>query len=261
MENKEIIENEKLNNLAKQFEKLVQNQAVISAAIQYKKSQEIINDKMKNENAAISYGIKRINKKVMENMNKYAEIDKEYQELIKKYQLYLGEVAEYYDSQIAMGYAKILEEELKQKDIYIQLYYEKKNEILAKQKADNSDDQINETIYNMEEELSKSDLKIRRIRPTIRKKIALKEEELALVLESKDKFIQKENIKGPKILDKATRYFLGKLNPTKQIQKNVFNNLKSRIEIYEKNRIERKIKNEYKEENIVKTLNQIMAKD
>lgn len=261
MKKKEIIENEKLNNLSKQFEKLVQNQAVISAAIQYKKSQEIINEKMKNENAAISYGIKRINKKVMENMNKYTEIDKEYQEIIKKYQLYLDEVAEYYDSQIAMGYAKILEEELKQKDIYIQLYYEKKNEILAKQKADNSDDQISETIYNMEEELSKSDLKIRRIRPTIRKKIALKEEELALVMESKDKFIQKENIKGPKIFDKATRYFLGKLNPTKQIQKNVFNNLKSRIEIYEKNRIERKIKNEYKEENIVKTLNQIMVKD
>ena len=53
MENKEIIENQKLANLSKQFEKLAKDQAIISAAIQYKKSQEIIDQKLKNENAAI----------------------------------------------------------------------------------------------------------------------------------------------------------------------------------------------------------------
>ena len=50
MENKEIIENQKLANLSKQFEKLAKDQAIISAAIQYKKSQEIIDQKLKNEN-------------------------------------------------------------------------------------------------------------------------------------------------------------------------------------------------------------------
>ena len=85
MENKEIIENQKLANLSKQFEKLAKDQAIISAAIQYKKSQEIIDQKLKNENAAISYGIKRINKKVIENLNKYEEVEKEYQEIIEKY--------------------------------------------------------------------------------------------------------------------------------------------------------------------------------
>ena len=134
MENKEIIENQKLANLSKQFEKLAKDQAIISAAIQYKKSQEIIDQKLKNENAAISYGIKRINKKVIENLNKYEEVEKEYQEIIEKYKSDLEELAKYHDTQIALGYAKILEEELKQKDIYIQLYHARKEEIIYKAK-------------------------------------------------------------------------------------------------------------------------------
>lgn len=261
MENKEIIENQKLESLSKQFEKLAKDQAIISAAIQYKKSQEIIEQKLKSENAAISYGIKRINKKVIENLNKYEEIEKEYQEIIEKYKSDLVELARYHDTQIAMGYAKILEEELKQKDVYIQLYHARKEEITAKRKADNSDDEISENIYDMEEEISKSDLRIRRIRPTIRKKISQKKKELTTALESKEKEIQKGNIKGPKIFDKATRFFLGKLNPTKQIQKNVFDSLKNRIETYEESKTERKIKEEYTEENIAKTLEKIITKD
>ena len=161
MENKEIIENQKLANLSKQFEKLAKDQAIISAAIQYKKSQEIIDQKLKNENAAISYGIKRINKKVIENLNKYEEVEKEYQEIIEKYKSDLEELAKYHDTQIALGYAKILEEELKQKDIYIQLYHARKEEIIAKGRGDNSDDDISENIYDMEEEISKSDLRIK----------------------------------------------------------------------------------------------------
>ena len=248
MENKEIIENQKLANLSKQFEKLAKDQAIISAAIQYKKSQEIIDQKLKNENAAISYGIERINKKVIENLNEYEESD-------------LEELAKYHDTQIALGYAKILEEELKQKDIYIQLYHARKEEIIAKGRGDNSDDEISENIYDMEEEISKSDLRIRRLRPTIRKKISEKQKELTSALETKEKEIQKESIKGPKIFDKATRFFLGKLNPTKQIQRNVFNNLKNRIKTYEENKNEIKIKEEYAEENIAKTLEKITTKE
>ena len=220
MENKEIIENQKLANLSKQFEKLAKDQAIISAAIQYKKSQEIIDQKLKNENAAISYGIERINKKVIENLNKYEEVEKEYQEIIEKYKSDLEELAKYHDTQIALGYAKILEEEI-----------------------------------------SKSDLRIRRLRPTIRKKISEKQKELTSALETKEKEIQKESIKGPKIFDKATRFFLGKLNPTKQIQRNVFNNLKNRIKTYEENKNEIKIKEEYAEENIAKTLEKITTKE
>lgn len=261
MENKEIIENQKLESLSKQFEKLAKDQAIISAAIQYKKSQEIIDQKLKNENATISYGIKRINKKVIENLNKYEEVEKEYQEIIEKYKSDLIELAKYHDTQIAMGYAKILEEELKQKDIYIQLYQARKEELTAKSRGDNSDDEISEKIYNMEEEISKSDLRIRRIRPTIRKKISQKQQELTTVLETKEKGIQKENIRGPKIFDKATRFFLGKLNPTKQIQRNVFESLKNRIETYEKGKTVKKIKEEYTEENIAKTLEKITTNE
>ena len=260
MENKEIIENQKLANLSKQFEKLAKDQAIISAAIQYKKSQEIIDQKLKNENAAISYGIKRINKKVIENLNKYEEVEKEYKEIIEKYKSDLEELAKYHDTQIALGYAKILEEELKQKDIYIQLYHARKEEIIAKGRGDNSDDGISKNIYDMEEEISKSDLRIRRIRPTIRKKISEKQKELTSALETQEKEIQKESIKGPKIFDKATRFFLGKFNPTKQIQRNVFNNLKNRIKTYEESKNERKIKEEYAEENIAKTLEKIATK-
>ena len=113
----------------------------------------------------------------------------------------------------------------------------------------------------MEEEIAKSEQKIRRTKTTIKKRILQKEDELTSLFETREKGIQKESIKGPKIFNKATRFFLGKLNPTKQIQRNVFNNLKKRIDEYEKNKIEIKIKDEYAEENIAKTLEKITTKD
>ena len=252
VENMEKVENQRLDNLCKKLEKLTKDQTIISAAIQYKKSQEIIDKKVKNENAAISYGIIKINKKVIENIDKYAEVEKEYQEIMKKYENDLTELAQYHDSQIVMGYIKILEEELKQKKILAKLFYAKQEENLARERVDNSDDQISEKIYDMEEEIAKSEQKIRRTKTTIKKRI---------LLETREKGIQKESIKGPKIFNKATRFFLGKLNPTKQIQRNVFNNLKKRIDEYEKNKIEIKIKDEYVEENIAKTLEKITTKD
>lgn len=261
VENMEKVENQRLDNLCKKLEKLTKDQTIISAAIQYKKSQEIIDKKVKNENAAISYGIIKINKKVIENIDKYTEVEKEYQEIMKKYENDLTELAQYHDSQIVMGYIKILEEELKQKKILAKLFYAKQEENLARERVDNSDDQISEKIYDMEEEIAKSEQKIRRTKTTIKKRILQKEDELTSLFETREKGIQKESIKGPKIFNKATRFFLGKLNPTKQIQRNVFNNLKKRIDEYEKNKIEIKIKDEYVEENIAKTLEKITTKD
>ena len=248
VENMEKVENQRLDNLCKKLEKLTKDQTIISAAIQYKKSQEIIDKKVKNENAAISYGIIKINKKVIENIDKYTEVEKEYQEIMKKYENDLTELAQYHDSQIVMGYIKILEEELKQKKILAKLFYAKQEENLARERVDNSDDQISEKIYDMEEEIAKSEQKIRRTKTTIKKRILQKEDELTSLFETREKGIQKESIKGPKIFNKATRFFLGKLNPTKQIQRNVFNNLKKRID-------------EYAEENIAKTLEKITTKD
>ena len=167
VENMEKVENQRLDNLCKKLEKLTKDQTIISAAIQYKKSQEIIDKKVKNENAAISYGIIKINKKVIENIDKYTEVEKEYQKIMKKYENDLTELAQYHDSQIVMGYIKILEEELKQKKILAKLFYAKQEENLARERVDNSDDQISEKIYDMEEEIAKSEQKIRRTKTTI----------------------------------------------------------------------------------------------
>ena len=71
MDNKEIDENKKIEDLSNAWQKLCVNQAIISVAIQYKKSQEIINQKEENENSSLSYGIQLINKKVLENLDKY----------------------------------------------------------------------------------------------------------------------------------------------------------------------------------------------
>ena len=267
VENMEKVENQRLDNLCKKLEKLTKDQTIISAAIQYKKSQEIIDKKVKNENAAISYGIIKINKKVIENIDKYTEVEKEYQKIMKKYENDLTELAQYHDSQIVMGYIKILEEELKQKKILAKLFYAKQEENLARERVDNSDDQISEKIYDMEEEIAKSEQKIRRTKTTIKKRILQKEDELTSLFETREKGIQKESIKGPKIFNKATRFFLGKLNPTKQIQRNVFNNLYPKfvlngIDAVSTDTMHRiKIKDEYVEENIAKTLEKITTKD
>ena len=85
MSENEIKENKKIEELTSAWEKLLKDQAIISAAIQYKKSQETINQKIENENAAISSGLKIINKKVIENMNKYTEVENEFTSLIEQY--------------------------------------------------------------------------------------------------------------------------------------------------------------------------------
>lgn len=258
MSENEIKENKKIEELTSAWEKLLKDQAIISAAIQYKKSQETINQKIENENAAISYGIKIINKKVIENMNKYTEVENEFTSLIEQYKNNLYGLCQYHDTQIVMGYIKIFEEELKQCRMYKEIFYLQEEENSAKKKLDNSDDEIREKICNIEDEISKSELKVRRIRPTLRKKILTKEQELISAMESEEKEIQKETIKGPRIFNKATKFFLGKINPTKLIQKNVFNGLKNRIDKFnETENTVKKANEKYKEENILETINKI----
>lgn len=258
MSENEIKENKKIEELTSAWEKLLKDQAIISAAIQYKKSQETINQKIENENAAISYGIKIINKKVIENMNKYTEVENEFTSLIEQYKNNLYGLCQYHDTQIVMEYTKIFEEELKQCRMYKEIFYLQEEENSAKKKLDNSDDEIREKICNIEDEISKSKLKVRRIRPTLRKKILTKEQELISAMESEEKEIQKETIKGPRIFNKATKFFLGKINPTKLIQKNVFNGLKNRIDKFnETENTVKKANEKYKEENILETINKI----
>ena len=191
-------------------------------------------------------------------MNKYTEVENEFTSLIEQYKNNLYGLCQYHDTQIVMGYTKIFEEELNQCRMYKEIFYLQEEENSAKKKLDNSDDEIIEKICNIEDEISKSELKVRRIRPTLRKKILTKEQELISAMESEKKEIQKETIKGPRIFNKATKFFLGKINPTKLIQKNVFNGLKNRIDKFnETENTVKKANEKYKEENILETINKI----
>ena len=264
MDNKETKIESKIEELSNAWERLSINQAIISVAIQYKKSQEIISQKQESESASLSYGIKSINKKVFENMTKYQEVERELKSLLDRYSSDLLEISEYHDTQIASAYVKVLEEEIKQCRKNKEIFYLEKEEQVAIEKADNSDDEIREKIYNIEDELNKSELKIRRLKPTIRKRIIDKETELFKALESEEQEIKKDPIKGPRIFNKATKFFMGKINPYKMIQKNVFNNLRNRIDKYENSEDRKNIKKaneKYKEENIIQTINKVSKEE
>lgn len=242
--------------------KTIKDEIKVLSAMQYNKSREIILRKISNENAAITYGISLINKKVIENLEKYSEVESELTELMKKYEKRLIELAKYHDSQIMAEYIKLYEEELRQLEFQTKVYYLIQEEKKAKEKVDNSDDEIREKICDLEDELAKIDIKIKRIKPIIKKKILDKEEELNKAIESKENGIQKETIKGPRIFSKATRFFLGKIKPLKAIEKNVFTNLKNRLEIYEnEERQFKKINEQYLEENIIDTIEKVIIED
>lgn len=258
MEKKEINNDEKIRELLAKWKQLSKISIIILSAIQYKKSQEGIAQKVENESNAISYGIGNINRKVLENLNKYTEIEKEFKELIEQYEGNLTELAESFDCSIVSGYTKILQEEVKQIEMYEKIYGLIKDENKAKTKVDNSDDDIREEICNIEDEISKSELKVRRLKPTVRKKIEEKATTLNKTMEKKEQQLQRD-VKGPKIFKKATKFFLGKINPHKMIEKNVFSNLKSRINEYEseeKNNV-KKVNAKYQEKNIIETINKI----
>ena len=258
MENKVTNKDKKFEELSTRWQELSNNFAIISAAIQYKKSQEKISQKVDNENRAITYNINLINKKVLENPKKYAETEREMSELMDRYKTNLTNLAESLDSQIVQGYVKILEEENRQNEMHKQIYELLKEEKVVKKKLDNSDDDIREKICDIEDEISKSELKIRRYKPTIRKKIEEKENKIANAMESKEQQVQRD-VKTPKVFAKATRFFLGRINPHKMIEKNVFSSVKTRIEIYEKEeKVNVKKPNpKYNIENILDTINEV----
>ncbi len=252
----------KFIELKDSLKKILQDKTKVSSAIQYNKSREIILRKISNENAAITYGISLINKKVIENLEKYSEVENELKDLMEKYEKYLIELAVYHDNQIISEYIKLYEEELNQLEVQSKIYYLIQEEKRAKEKADNSDDEIREKICDLEDKLAKIEEKIKRIKQIIKKKISDKEDELNKAIESKENGLQKDTIKGPRIFSKATKFFLGKIKPFKLIEKNVFTNLKNRLEAYEnEERQPRKINEQYLEENIIKTIEAVVIED
>ena len=63
--------NERIENLLLEWEELSKKQAIAYAVLQYRNSQELINQKFEKEEQSIICGIKSINKKVIEHINKY----------------------------------------------------------------------------------------------------------------------------------------------------------------------------------------------
>ena len=113
-DNKKTNNDNKIEMLEKNWLDLSYQSAIISSAIQYKKSQEAIAHKAENEENSLIYGINSINKKVLENKKKYSNIDEEYNVIMNHYNKNLEELADYHDSLIVHGYSKKLEEEKKQ---------------------------------------------------------------------------------------------------------------------------------------------------
>ena len=106
MEKKKIDKDTEVKELTSKWETLSRDSAIISAAIQYKKSKEIISKKLDNEKVAINYGINSVNKKVLENLKKYNEIENELKQIMEHYEKNLLELSSYYDCSIVINYAK-----------------------------------------------------------------------------------------------------------------------------------------------------------
>lgn len=255
---------EKVEKKDKKFEELVSTwkelsyaTTMISSAIEYTKSKESIAKKVQNENVAITYGINSINKKVLENPQKYNNIENEFKELMDRFENNLITLTSYHDSNIVQGYIKIAEEEKRQIEMYTQIHQLLKEENTAKEKVDNSDDEIREKICDIEDEIAKSELKVRRLKPTIKKKCEEKQRSIGRAMENEVQELQRE-IKGPKAFTKATKFFFGKINPYKMIQKNVFSNVKYRIEKYEQEKNIKKINEKYLSDNLIETVNEAL---
>lgn len=259
-ENRENLLNDKINKLMKKMLELLKVNSISLSALQIKNTESIIHEKLQNESNSIEYGINSINKNVLKNEKKYSNIFSDKENILEDYKALLYSASKYYDNAIFNEIIKILKEELQQLEQNKKLMILKDKESIAKEKADNSDDEIAEEIYSLEEDISKSETKVRRTKTLLNNKIKEKERALYLAIESKDKEIQRE-IKGPKVIKNATRFFMGKLNPAKMIEKNVFSGVKKRIEEF---RVEsediRTKKIKYSEENIISTINDLIQK-
>lgn len=260
---KKTNEDNRIEMLEKNWLDLSYQSAIISSAIQYKRSQEAIAHKAENEENSMIFGINSINKKVLENKQKYPAIDAEYKKIMDHYNENLEELANYHDSLIVHGFTKILEEEKKQMDMYKHIFSLLEEEKEAKKKLDNSDDEIREEICELEDKISDSEVKVRRLRPTVKKKIIEKEDRIGKAMEAKEQEIQVKTIRGPRFLANARKVFMGKISPQKMIEKNVFSKVRTRIEEYdqtEKKKV-RKANNKYIPENIINTLKGITITD
>ena len=252
--------NERNENLLLEWKELSKKQAIAYAVLQYRKSQELINQKFEKEEQSIICGIKSINKKVIEHINKYEEIKKELEEIKKRYIQNLADLAEFYDTQIVGSYIKILEEELKQKERYEKIYFLKQEETKAKKKVDNSDDEVREEICLIEDEINKGEAKVRRNRTLNKKKIQEKEVAILEAMEKSGTMVKKPDISGPKIFDKASKFFWGKINPTKIIKNNLLKDINMRLDEFDNQKdciVIKSINQKYKKENIFATIEKI----
>ena len=160
-DNKELF-NDKINKLIKKNIEALKLDIISSIALQYKITENIIDEKLQNENNSLEYGINSINKNVLKNERKYSSIFERKEELLDRYKNLLIEASKYYDNAILNERIKILKEELAQVEQYKKLNILKKQESKAKEKVDNSDDVIAEDIYSVEDEISKSETKVKR---------------------------------------------------------------------------------------------------
>ncbi len=259
-ESKKEHSDEKIDKLIKKLLDLLRVNVISVSAMQIKNTEVIISDKVTNEENSIDFSINSINKNVLKNKKRYSNIVEKKDELLNRYKELLINISKYYDNNIFSENIKILKEELLQLEQNKLLIKLKEDEAKAKEKLDNSDDEIAEKIYTLEEEINKSETKVRRTKTLLKNKIKDKENNLFSAIETKDKELQKE-IKGPRVIKNATRFFWGKLNPYKMIEKNVFNSLETRITDYEKeveDILKKKIK--YTDENIIETINGLIEK-
>lgn len=250
--------NKEFNKLVNDAIQLSKLSAIISSAYQYKNTQNIIDNKTSNTENVIIYGINNINPKVLTNKKKFEDVNEKKNELLVNYKDSLEALGTNYDNILTMEYIKLLEEELEQIEKCVEIYNLKEKEAIARGKADNSDDEIAEEIYQKEDELSKSEAKSRRLKTTINAKIKEKQNSLTNAMESEEKEIQTK-IKGPQIFKGAKKFFFGKINPRKMIENNVFSEIRERIEIFNTEKIASlKKSKKYNEENLIVSIEEIM---
>ena len=110
------------NNLIEKYEELSKTISIIYSALQYRKSEILVNSKVENEKNALTFGINSINKKVLDNLKKYTQIENRLNEIMDRYRVDLEELANYYDADIIYNHLKTLEEEMKNVSIMKQIY-------------------------------------------------------------------------------------------------------------------------------------------
>lgn len=258
---KDIIkEKEKeFNKLITDMNKLSKLNAIVSSAYQYKNTENIVLNKTSNEENSIIYGINSVNSKILTNRKKFENINDEKDEILNNYKQSLEKLGANYDNIITMENVKLLEEEVEQIQLFKKIFKLKRKESIAKGKADNSDDDIAEDIYDLEDILSKSESKTRRIKTTLNSKIKEKEASLMNAMESKEKELQTK-IKGPQIFKSAKKFFFSKINPQKVVENSVFSNIRDRIEDFKEDLKNMKKSEKYTEENLIEAVNVVMEK-